>query len=302
MRYAIRHSTEYSYTDPVPVCHNLVHLAPRQTATQVCHDYEMDIDPTPAARSRRRDYFGNEMNFFSIEEAHEELRVTVTSIVDVAAPLGNGPPKSPAWEDVVAAMPADRSAAGLMVYHLSMPSPRVAPSPALREFAAPSFAAGRPVFDAVRDLTTRIHKDFKFDAKATTVHTRPEELLELRRGVCQDFAHLAIGALRSVGLSARYVSGYVSTLPPPGRQRLAGADASHAWLSAYCGPLLGWIDFDPTNDAVVGESHITIGWGRDYGDACPIQGVFIGGGHHSMSVGVDVIPEEEENGEEVEEG
>jgi transglutaminase-like putative cysteine protease len=291
MRYNVHHTTVYSYTEPVPVCHNLVHLAPRQTATQLCDEYQLTIEPRPATRSKRRDYFGNEMSFFSIEEAHEQLSVTAESVVDVAAPLGNGKPKSPAWEEVAAAIPHDRSTAGLMVYHCSLPSPRVMPSPALREFAAPSITLQRPIFDAVRELTTRIHKDFTFDAKATTVHTRPEELLTLRRGVCQDFAHLAIGALRSFGLAARYVSGYVSTLPPPGMPRLAGADASHAWISAYCGPLLGWIDFDPTNDAVVGESHITIGWGRDYGDACPIQGVFVGGGHHSMHVGVDVVPQ-----------
>ena len=291
MRYSVRHSTVYSYTDPVPVCHNLVHLAPRPTGTQVCHEYHLAIEPMPATRSKRRDYFGNEMNFFSIEEAHEELSVTATSVVEVAAPLGDSRPKSPPWESVAAAIPTDRSAAGLMVYHCALPSPRVAPSSLLKEFALLSFETGRPIFDSVRDLTSRVHREFTFDAKATTVHTRPEELLTIRRGVYQDFAHLAIGALRSIGLSARYVSGYVSTTPPPGQPRMAGADASHAWISAYCGPLLGWIDFDPTNDAVVGESHITIGWGRDYGDACPIQGVFVGGGHHSMHVGVDVVPQ-----------
>jgi transglutaminase-like putative cysteine protease len=170
----------------------------------------------------------------------------------------------------------------------------VAPSEALRDYARPSFPKDRPVFEAARDLTSRIHADFKFDAKATTVHTPPDELLELRRGVCQDFAHLAIGCLRSMGQAVRYVSGYVCTTPPPGMPRLKGADASHAWVSVFCGPL-GWVDFDPTNNAVVADSHITIGWGRDYGDVCPIQGLFVGGGEHKMTVAVDVEPETEQS-------
>ena len=289
MRYTVRHSTIYSYTEPVPVCHNQVRLVPRSTATQSCVEHELVVDPAPSIRTRRRDYFGNEVEHFSIQEAHDGLCVTATSIVDVASPVRPNGEKSPAWEDVAAATAADLSAEGLAVYHMTLPSPRVRPSEALREYAEPSFPAGRPIFDAVRDLTARIHADFPFDAKATTVHTPPEELLTLRRGVCQDFAHLAIGCLRSLGLAARYVSGYVSTTPPPDRPRLSGADVSHAWVSAFCGPL-GWIDFDPTNDTVVGDLHITIGWGRDYGDVCPIQGVFIGGGQHSIKVGVDVIP------------
>ena len=289
MRYNIRHTTLYSYTDAVPVCHNQVHLAPRDTAAQSCREHRLAIDPQPSIRAKRRDYFGNDVEFFSIQEAHDGLSVTAMSLVDVASPVLKIGQKTPAWEDVAAAIPTNLSPPGLAVYYLSLPSPRIRPSAALAEYALPSFPAGRPIFDAVRDLTARIHGDFAFDAKATTVYTSPEELLELRRGVCQDFAHLAIGCLRSLGLAARYVSGYVATTPPPGMPRLAGADASHAWTSAFCGPL-GWVDFDPTNDAVVGDLHVTVGWGRDYGDVCPIQGVFVGGGHHSMKVGVDVIP------------
>jgi transglutaminase-like putative cysteine protease len=289
MRFTVRHSTIFSYTEPVPVCHNQVRLVPRATASQTCYEHQLMIDPRPTIRTLRRDYFGNEVEYFAIQEAHEGLCVTSSSVVDVTAPARGTGEISPAWEEVAANVTTDLSADGLAVYHMTLPSPRVVPSDALREYAAPSFAARRPIFDAVRDLTSRIHNDFPFDAKATTVHTPPEDLLTLRRGVCQDFAHLAIGCLRSLGLAARYVSGYVSTSPPPGRPRLMGADASHAWVSAYCGPL-GWIDFDPTNDTVVGDWHITIGWGRDYGDICPIQGVFVGGGQHSMKVGVDVMP------------
>ncbi len=289
MRYTIRHTTQYSYTDPVPVCHNLVHLSPRDTAAQSCREHRLAIDPLPSIRAKRRDYFGNDVEYFSIQEAHDGLSVTAMSLVDVASPVLRKGVQTPAWEEVVAAIPTNLSLQGLAVYYLSLPSPRILPSSSLAEYALPSFSAGRPIFDAVLDLTARIHGDFTFDTKATTVHTPPEELLELRRGVCQDFAHLQIGCLRSLGLAARYVSGYVATSPPTGMPRLAGADASHAWISAFCGPL-GWVDFDPTNDAVVGNMHVTVGWGRDYGDICPIQGVFVGGGHHSMKVGVDMIP------------
>jgi transglutaminase-like putative cysteine protease len=284
VRYVIQHTTTYSYTEPVPVCHNLAKLAPRDLPNQQCHDFRLAIEPEPTFRIRRQDYFGNQVDSFSIEEVHEQLLVTAESVVDVTSPKLPPRAESPPWEKLDVRHPS------LVIFTLR--SPRIAPSAAMREFALPSFPPGRRVFDAVRDLTSRIHEEFTFDPHATTVHTRPEELLTLRRGVCQDFAHLAIGCLRSLGLAARYVSGYVSTLPPPGQPRLMGADASHAWLSAYCGPL-GWIDFDPTNDTVVGDRHITIGWGRDYGDACPIQGVFIGGGQQQMSVGVDVIPQQE---------
>jgi transglutaminase-like putative cysteine protease len=289
MRYSICHTTHYSYSNAVPVCHNQVHLAPRDTAAQSCREHRLVIDPQPSIRAKRRDYFGNDVEFFSIQEAHDGLSVTAMSLVDVASPVLKIGQETPAWEEVAAAIPTSLSPQGLAVYYLSLPSPRIRPSAALADYALPSFPARRPIFDAVRDLTARIYGDFTFDAKATTVYTSPEELLELRRGVCQDFAHLAIGCLRSLGLSARYVSGYVATTPPPGMPRLAGADASHAWISTFCGPL-GWVDFDPTNDAVVGDLHVTVGWGRDYGDVCPIQGVFVGGGQHNMKVNVDVIP------------
>jgi transglutaminase-like putative cysteine protease len=289
MRYNIRHTTVYAYTDSVPVCHNLVHLAPRDTAAQSCREHRLSIEPPPAVRAKRRDTFGNDLELFSIQESHEGLTVTAASLVDVASPVLKVGVVTPAWETVAAEIPTNARPPGLAVLYLSLPSPRIRLSPELADYARPSFPAGRPIFDAVRDFTARIHNDFEFDAKATTVSTPPEELLELRRGVCQDFAHLQIACLRSLGLAARYVSGYVATTPPPGMPRLAGADASHAWVSVFCGPL-GWVDCDPTNEAGVGDQHITIGWGRDYGDVCPIQGVFVGGGEHSVQVGVAVIP------------
>ena len=180
MRYNIRHTTVYSYTDPVPVCHNQVHLAPRDTAAQSCREHRLVIDPRPSIRAKRLDYFGNEVEYFSIQEAHDGLSVTAMSLVDVASPVLKKGVKTPAWEEVAAAIPTNLTPQGLAVYYLTLPSPRIRPSAALAEYALPSFPAGRPIFDAVRDLTARIHSEFTFDAKATTVHTPPEELLELR--------------------------------------------------------------------------------------------------------------------------
>jgi transglutaminase-like putative cysteine protease len=288
MRYTVQHSTRFTYTDPVPICHNRVHLAPRQTARQNCRLHRLSVDPEPSVFSRRIDYFGNEVDFFSVQESHEGLTVTADSVVEVLPPPPI-PSDLPAWEEVAAKIPTDNSPEGLIVHHCALPSPRVVPTDDLRSYARPSFTAARPIVEAVSDLMLRIYTEFAFDPRATTVHTPPQELLSLRRGVCQDFAHLAIGCLRSLGLSARYVSGYVCTTPPPNSPRLLGADASHAWLSVHCGPA-GWIDFDPTNNVIVGDAHVTIGWGRDYTDVRPIQGVFVGGGDHSMTVAVDVVP------------
>jgi transglutaminase-like putative cysteine protease len=297
MLYSVRHATTYTYTEPVPLCHNQVHLAPRATARQTCREHQLLVEPAPSLYTKRRDYFGNDVDYFSIQEAHEGLSVTSTSVVEVTSSAAAKRPATPPWEEIAATndeakMTNDESKgvrhSSFVIFRL--PSPRVGPTAALGDYARPSFPKGRPIFDAARHLTARIHADFRFDPKATTVHTPPHQTLALGRGVCQDFAHLAIGCLRSLGLAARYVSGYVSTTPPPGKPRLQGADASHAWVSVYCGPL-GWVDFDPTNDCVVGESHVTIGWGRDYGDVCPIQGVFVGGGEHKMSVAVDVVPQ-----------
>jgi transglutaminase-like putative cysteine protease len=291
MNYTIKHRTWYAYAEPAPVCHNLLHLAPREAPRQTCRSHRLQITPAPASTSRRIDYFGNPIDYFSIEGTHTGLEVTSTSTVEVAPRSTSATNDSPRWEDVVQMAGAATPERQLQTYQLTLPSLRITPSAELRAYAVPSFSAHRPVVDAISDLTARIHADFAFDPKATTVHTPLPELLRIRRGVCQDFAHLATGCLRSMGLPARYVSGYLRTVPPPGRPRLVGADASHAWTSAWCGPL-GWIDFDPTNNSPVSDSHITIAWGRDYGDVCPIQGVFVGGGDHSMGVSVDVIPEE----------
>ena len=287
--YKITHTTTYRYGEMVPVCHNEVHLTPRDTASQCCHHTRLQIKPHPDIVSRRHDYFGNVVHSFSIPEGHRRLSVSATSRVDVKERVLAAPAKSPAWDIVRDGMrqPHDEDRFGALQFLFNSPS--VVASADLRAYAEPSFTAGRPILDAIGELTTRIHKDFKYDPRATTVNTPLEEVLELRRGVCQDFAHLQIGCLRSIGLPARYVSGYLRTIPPPGKPRLIGADASHAWLSVFCNES-GWVDVDPTNDCFINLDHITVAWGRDYTDVCPIKGVFVGGGAHTMAVSVDVEP------------
>lgn len=293
MRYSIQHTTWYAYTEPVPNCHNLVRLTPRETARQKCGDHQLLIDPQPSTVARRVDYFGNIADYFSVRGALMGLKVISRSEVTVAPEPIYNDGASPRWESLTRHHLPICDRESLEIAHFTFPSPRIRLFPDMFRYAAPSFPAERPIVAALRDLTSRIHGDFKFDARATTVNTPLDELLKIRRGVCQDFAHLAVGCARSMGLAARYVSGYICTQPPPGQPRLVGADASHAWASVYCGKELGWVDIDPTNDMFAGEEHLLVGWGRDYGDICPIQGVFVGGGDHTMGVSVDVVPIDE---------
>lgn len=289
--YKIVHTTTYQYGDTVPICHNEVHLNPRNSKWQECHSFRLNIRPHPEAVGRRTDYFENIVHHFSIQEGHRRLRVTASSNVRVFSRGTILAEQSPAWETVrdgIRLLEPDR----LDAIQFVLDSPSVIASAQLRQYAVPSFPAGRPILEAIRDLTARIFKDFKYDPRATTVNTPLEDVLKLRRGVCQDFAHLEIGCLRALGLPARYVSGYLRTIPPPGKPRLIGADASHAWLSVYCNEL-GWVDVDPTNNCFPNLDHITVAWGRDYRDVCPVNGVFVGGGAHSMSVSVDVEPVDE---------
>jgi transglutaminase-like putative cysteine protease len=255
----------------------------------------LKIDPAPAFLTHRDDYFGNRSEYFSIEGAHHKLEIVAESTVEVSPAMDIKYRDSPPWEDCVVKQTTagddgvDREPTDPVLWQLTFPSPRVPAIAQLRDYAAISFPPDRPILTALADLTQRIHHDFRFDARATTVDTPLAEVLRLHRGVCQDFAHLATGSLRAMGLAARYTSGYVRTAPPPGTPRLVGADASHAWCSCWCGPL-DWVDFDPTNNCFVGDSHVTIAWGRDYGDVCPIQGVFVGGGQHRIDVSVDMAP------------
>ena len=289
MKFKISHITQYGYSEASPVCHNAVRLTPRNDGRQRLLEHHLSVSPMPWDLGQRIDYFGNQLRFFAIQKPHAGMKLAAISTVDVAAAPKTHAADSPSWETIRDELPRDISSQGRANSQFLFASPRVRLSDELAAYARPSFPANRPLIEAVLDLTARIHGEFQYDPKATTVDTPLEEVLEHRRGVCQDFAHLQIGCLRSIGLAARYVSGYLRTLPPPGKPRLVGADATHAWLSVYCG-IAGWIDFDPTNNVIADTDHITLTWGRDYSDITPVCGVFTGGGSHTLSVSVDVEP------------
>lgn len=289
MIYRVRHRTTYTYEDPVSVSHHLVRLIPRTLPNQLCHGAQLSIAPEPPVTSTRPDYFGNIQTFFTLREPHECLTVESSAELEVLAVEYADFSTSPAWEKVVQDLVGDYSEPGLEAYQFVFNSHRVTANRELAAYARQSFLPERPLLEAARDLTTRINRDFTFDTKATEVTTPVQAFFEKRRGVCQDFAHLQVACMRSLGLPARYISGYLRTMPPPGRPRLVGADASHAWCSAWS-PGAGWVDFDPTNDCVPADGHVTVAWGRDYSDVSPIHGVLLGGAKHTLEVGVDVMP------------
>jgi transglutaminase-like putative cysteine protease len=289
MIYSVRHRSQYSYRPAVDLSHHVLHLTPRSLPYQ--RVIESHIWTTPMTRDLAFgvDYFGNGISFLSLTESHNELIVELEARVEVSPRASVVPGQTPPWEAVRDALCNAEPAVDPEIVEFISESPLAPFSDEVAAYAAPSFPAGRTLLDAVLDLTHRIHEDFAYDPNATGVTTPLAEVLERHRGVCQDFAHMEVAALRSMGLSARYVSGYVRTYGPAGSPRLAGADGSHAWVSVFC-PGAGWIDVDPTNDLVVGEDHIVLAWGRDYDDISPIRGVILGGGEHRPAVGVDVTP------------
>ncbi len=290
MRYIITHKTKYEYDSSVAACKNIVFLTPRMTMSQACNSNQLWVTPVPESALNRLDYFGNSVCAFAINESHRELEVIAKSEVllqNKVAPAEAGE----AWEAIAEQIRLDHSQQGIAVYQHAFNSPFVPIDTELADYARASFLPNRPIIESVTELNTRIFKDVTYDPKATTVSTPVMEVFENRRGVCQDLAHMMIGCLRSIGLAARYVSGYLRTYPPKNKPRLVGADASHAWVSVYCGGH-GWIDLDPTNDSFPNMDHVTLGWGRDFGDVCPVSGMFVGGGDHRLSVSVDVAPHE----------
>ena len=295
MLYRITHTTTYDYADSVSLSHHLLRLAPRNLSHQRCLHHDIQINPQPSIAERHTDYFGNVVTFVTVEGAHKKLVVKSESDVTVTPPILPFAAETPAWETV------RESSRGRQIGHSLEASEFVFDSPLVRavdEFAAyaeTSFPKGRPILEAALDLTKRIYTDFKFDPKATTLATPLEEVFKNRRGVCQDFAQLEIACFRSLGLPARYVSGYLETDPPPGKPRFVGADASHAWVSFYCHGI-GWIDVDPTNNVIPGMRHIVVAYGRDYNDVSPIRGVILGSGEHTLKVSVDVLALEEPRG------
>lgn len=294
MIYQISHRTLYSYDSPVTVAHYIARLQPRQLPTQSCPWHEVHIRPEPGCRSTgRTDAFGNTLVYFEVEGTHAELEVVARSFVRLIPRSLPDPADTPPWESIRDACRSNEWSAATAAAEFISPSPLLPHLPEIAAFAAPSFPPGRPVLEAVLDLNTRIFTGFQFDPAATSAATPVAESFRQRRGVCQDFAHIMIAALRSMGLPARYVSGYLETLPPPGQEKLVGADASHAWVSCWCGDAAGWIDADPTNDLLPTGRHITVGWGRDFSDISPLTGVSIGSGRQTLQVGVDVMALEE---------
>ncbi len=292
MRYKIVHRTRYTYGSPVTVSQHLAHLAPRGLPTQKCPWHRLEISPEPVSRATYADAHGNLTTYFEVEGAHEALEVVASSFVEVSGAKLPEPSATPSWEEVRDSCDSPgltpESAAG----EFRFTSPMVPVGPVFARYAAPSFPPGQPIMAGLLDFIARMHKEFRFDTRATDVATPVHEVLARKAGVCQDFAHLALACMRSLGLPARYVSGYLETLPPAGQEKLVGADASHAWLAVYCGPSAGWIDADPTNNLLPGNRHVTVAWGRDFSDVSPLRGVTLGAGEQTLTVAVDVMPAE----------
>lgn len=289
MIFEISHRTSYRYATPVSQSHHLLHLTPRSRALQTVGRHSLLIDPAPAARNEMTDDFGNPAAIIAIEQEHTELVIHARSAVEVRAGQPVRPAASPGWNDLAATLRNNLGPETYDVVQYTCPSRFVRPNRDLYHFAKPSFPDDRPILEAVLDLTGRIFKDFAYDNTATDVTTPVNEVLRIKRGVCQDFAHLEIACLRSLGLPARYVSGYLLTRPPEGQVKLVGSDASHAWISVWT-PETGWVDFDPTNNMMPSTEHITLAFGRDYQDVSPVSGVLLGGGDHQVEVAVDVTP------------
>lgn len=283
--YRISHRTAYVYGAPVIQSNHLLHLSPRAIANQRILSHELIIDPALTSRHDRTDYFGNPTTLISLEEEHTELSVHSLSEIEVRQAAQPPFEATTPWQD----FPSGCQVLPTEVVQFTCPSRYAKASTLLYEFARPSFPDSMPMLEGARQLMQRIFEEFRFDNTTTDVSTPVEQVLQQKSGVCQDFAHLQIAALRSVGLPARYISGYIMTHPPEGEQKLEGSDASHAWLSVWA-PETGWVDFDPTNNLVNSPEHIAIAYGRDYEDVSPISGVLLGGGEHTVSVAVDVRP------------
>jgi transglutaminase-like putative cysteine protease len=271
MNFHITHKTVYTYFEPVSLCHNILRLVPRSTERQFCRDVVVRILPQPDTLREYEDFFGNKVVYFSIEKEHAQLTVHVHSVIEKA---------------VKQEQPAGRPEPG-EVGQFVFATPMTAWDEEIADYARASFLPGRPVLAAASDLMRRIFTDFEFTPGVTTVSTPLAEVMRERKGVCQDFAHFAIACVRSAGWPARYVSGYIETISPAGAEKLIGVDASHAWFSVHI-PNMGWVDFDPTNNLLPGDQHITIGWGRDYADVAPMKGIILSSGSHGLAVSVDV--------------
>ncbi|MGJ7541898.1 transglutaminase family protein [Variovorax sp. LT1R16] len=297
MRLHVTHETRYDYVPPVETAQHLAHLKPRETASQKLLSHALSITPEPAQRSESADVYGNTRAFFALESTHEHLVVKAESVVETSEPvLARSIARDLPWETVRERFRFAKGARFDAASDFVFPSRYVPRHDDFATYARASFAPGRPTFEVASDLMLRMYRDFDYDATSTEISTPAVEALAQRKGVCQDFAHILIACFRTMGLPARYVSGYLLTQPPPGQPRLVGADASHAWVSVYLPGADGpgdWADFDPTNGRQPGEDYVTLAIGRDYADVSPMRGVLHGGARHTLDVGVTVRPSEE---------
>jgi len=289
MRFRVRHITRYKYSSRVSHCYNLAKVVPRDTDRQRCLQSRVTVSPQPAVTHKRNDYFGNKAYHFEIQKPHTELVITAESEVQInnrdhELDLDLGI----AYGEVRDYLHGQANRTVIQAREFLLNSPMVKSTEALADYARPSFDPGRSLKSCVNDLTTRIFNEFTYDPGFSTIATPLADVLEHRRGVCQDFAHLQVGCLRAMGVPAKYVSGYIETMPKPGEEKLVGADATHAWVAYFC-PEEGWVEFDPTNNAMAGSQHIVTAFGRDYGDVTPVKGVIFGGGQAPLlEVSVDV--------------
>lgn len=286
VRYHIRHRTAYSYSGRIDLYHSIAHLRPREDEGQETLAHRLDILPEPKLRAEREDSFGNKTYYFSIEQSHDYLEVVATTTVLRPDLPANLPASGVAW-DALRVNPREKDASGVRLGSYLLPTPAFPSFALVEEFLRPSLVPGRETMELVKEVMARIYTEFKYAPGATDTGTPLDTVMLQRKGVCQDFAHVMIAALRSVGIPSRYVSGYLETLPPPGKTKLQGADASHAWVEAWT-PATGWVGFDPTNNLLPGGRHVKIGHGRDYFDVQPLKGIFLGTGAQKLLVQVDV--------------
>jgi transglutaminase-like putative cysteine protease len=287
----VLHETAYDYAPVVRTAQHMAHLKPASTSGQQLLSHRLKVDPAPARQTEAVDVYGNTRSFFSLQGSHDRLRIRAESLVSTAA--SDLPDSSLPWEDVAERMRYHRQAHYDPASEFVFASPYVPRDLAFASYAQPSFDQGRSLMEAAVDLMRRVHEDFEYATTATDVNTPALEALSLRKGVCQDLAHVMLGSLRSLGLPARYVSGYLLTEPPAGRPRLVGTDASHAWVAVYLPAAEGpgrWVELDPTNDRPAGEDYVRLATGRDYSDVSPVRGVIHGGANHSLRVAVTVTP------------
>jgi transglutaminase-like putative cysteine protease len=287
MRYRVNHITDYLYDAPASLCHNIMFQIPHDFPFQKVINHEYSIYPKPSYEVIRSDFYENKYLYFSIEHSHKKLTVVSESKLELSEPgwVSTDPSSTSPWEEVVSWLSSTEAQNDIRQFYLE--SEHVQLADGIREYTLESFTPGRPIMEAMLELNSRIFNDFKFTPGFTDISTPVEEVFQHKKGVCQDFAHFSLACLRSIGLAARYMSGYIETLPPPGKPKLVGADASHAWIALYI-PGLDWVEFDATNNLLVSDKHLRVAVGRDFADVTPLKGIVYSSGKQKMRVSVDV--------------